>query len=50
MQCANNRSGFLCGRRKEGYSLVLGNFQCVENSMQFTYNYLALLIVLQLWE
>ena len=45
MQCANNRSGLLCGRCKEGYSLVLGNFQCVENSMQCTNNYLSLLIV-----
>ena len=45
MQCANNRSGYLCGRCKEGYSLALGNFQCVENSMQCTNNYLSLLIV-----
>ena len=45
MQCANNRSGLLCGRCKEGYSLALGNFQCVENSMQCTNNYLSLLIV-----
>ena len=47
MQCAQNRSGLLCGRCKEGYSLVLGTFQCVDNSMQCTNNYLALLIILQ---
>ena len=28
VQCAYNRSGFLCGRCKEGYSLVLGTHQC----------------------
>ena len=28
MQCAHNRSGLLCGRCKEGYSLVLGTSQC----------------------
>ena len=28
MQCAPNRSGLLCGRCKEGYSLVLGTSQC----------------------
>ena len=27
-QCAYNRSGLLCGRCKEGYSLVLGTHQC----------------------
>ena len=45
LQCANNRSGYLCGSCKEGYSLALGNFQCVENSMRCTNNYLSLLIV-----
>ena len=45
MQCANNRSGLLCGCCKQGYSLVLGNSQCVENNMQCTNNYLALLIL-----
>ena len=45
MQCAQNRSGLLCGRCKEGYSLVLGTFQCVDNSMQCNNNYLALLIL-----
>ena len=45
MQCAYNRSGLLCGRCKEGYSLVLGTFQCVDNSMQCTNNYLAFLII-----
>ena len=28
LQCAYNRSGLLCGRCKEGYSLVLGTSQC----------------------
>ena len=28
MQCANNRSGLLCGACKEGYSLVLGTSRC----------------------
>ena len=45
MQCAYNRSGLMCGRCKEGYSLVLGTFQCVDNSIQCTNNYLALLII-----
>ena len=27
-QCANNRSGLLCGRCKESYSLVLGTSRC----------------------
>ena len=27
-QCANNRSGLLCGKCKESYSLVLGSSQC----------------------
>ena len=44
MQCAHNRSGHLCGTCKEGYSLVLGTFQCIDNSMQCINNYLALLI------
>ena len=28
MQCAHDRSGFLCGACKEGYSLVLGTSHC----------------------
>ena len=28
IQCAHNRSGLLCGRCKEGYSLVLGTHHC----------------------
>ena len=28
VQCAYNRSGLLCGRCKEGYSLVVGTHQC----------------------
>ena len=47
MQCAHNRSGLLCGHCKEGYSLVLGTFQCVDD-MQCTINYLAMLIPLAL--
>ena len=39
-QCNVNRSGLLCGKCKEGLSLVLGNSQCKECSN----NYLALLI------
>ena len=39
-QCAPNRSGLLCGRCKEGYSLVLGTFQC----MECTNDNLALLV------
>ena len=39
-QCNNNRSGLLCGKCKEGLSLVLGSSQCKECSN----NYLALLI------
>ena len=41
MQCANNRSGLLCGACKKGYSLVLGTSRC----RKCTNNYnLALLI------
>ena len=43
MQCAHNRSGLLCEHCKEGYSLVLGTNQCVDN-MECTINYLAMLI------
>ena len=39
-QCNVNRSGLLCGKCKEGLSLVLGTSQCKECSN----NYLALLI------
>ena len=39
-QCNDNRSGLLCGKCKEGLSLVLGTSQCKECSN----NYLALLI------
>ena len=39
-QCGVNRSGLLCGKCKEGLSLVLGSSQCKECSN----NYLALLI------
>ena len=39
-QCAYNRSGLLCGRCKEGYSLVLGTHQC----RKCTNSHLALLI------
>ena len=39
-QCVFNRSGLLCGKCKEGLSLVLGSSQCKECSN----NYLALLI------
>ena len=39
-QCIVNRSGLLCGKCKEGLSLVLGSSQCKECSN----NYLALLI------
>ena len=28
VQCAHNRSGLLCGRCRDGYSLVLGTSQC----------------------
>ena len=40
MQCAPNRSGLLCGRCKEGYSLVLGTSQC----KQCTNSHLVLLV------
>ena len=39
-QCSVNRSGLLCGKCKEGLSIVLGSYQCKECSN----NYLALLI------
>ena len=39
-QCNDNRSGLLCGKCKEGLSLVLGSSQCKECSN----NYLVLLI------
>ena len=32
LQCANNRSGFLCGRCKPGLSLVLGSSKCLQCS------------------
>jgi len=40
VQCASNRSGFLCGHCMEGYSLVLGSNQC----RRCTNSHLALLI------
>ena len=40
VQCTYNRSGLLCGRCKEGYSLVLGTHQC----RKCTNFYLVLLI------
>ena len=43
-QCNVNRSGLLCGKCKEGLSLVLGSSQCKKCSN----NYLALLIPLAL--
>ena len=39
-QCNVNRSGLLCGKCKEGFSLVLGSSQCKKCSN----NYLALLV------
>ena len=39
-QCANNRSGLLCGKCKESYSLVLGSSHC----KKCTDNHLVLLI------
>ena len=32
LQCANNRSGFLCGRCKSGLSLALGSSKCLQCS------------------
>ena len=43
-QCAYNRSGFLCGACKKGYSLVLGTSQC----KQCTNSNLVLLILFAL--
>ena len=40
IQCTYNRSGFLCGHCKEGYSLVLGSNQC----RRCTNSHLVLLI------
>ena len=40
--------GLLCGHCKESYSLVLSTFQCVDNSMQCSNNYLALIIIFAL--
>ena len=40
VQCKYSRSGLLCGRCKEGYSLVLGSHQC----RRCTNSHLALLI------
>ena len=37
--------GLLCGHCKESYSLVLSTSQCVDNSMQCSNNYLALIII-----
>ena len=41
LQCEHNRSGLLCGRCKEGYSLVLGTSECRKCTNNI---YLALLI------
>ena len=41
IQCANNRSGLLCGACKEGYSLVLGTSRCRKCTNDY---HLALLI------
>ena len=43
-QCNVNRTGLLCGKCKQGFSLVLGSSQCNECSN----NYLALLILFAL--
>ena len=40
IQCEYNRSGFLCGRCKEGFSVLLGTHQCGK----CTNSYLALII------
>ena len=40
IQCTYKRSGFLCGRCKEGYGLALGTHQC----RKCTNSHLALLI------
>ena len=41
IQCEFNRSGLLCGRCKEGYSLVLGSHQC----MRCTNSHVALILL-----
>ena len=41
IQCANNRSGLLCGACREGYSLVLGSSHC----KQCTNFFLILIII-----
>ena len=41
IQCEFNRSGLLCGRCKEGYSLVIGTHKC----MRCTNSHLALLVL-----
>ena len=43
--CSVHTTHLLCGRCKEGYSLVLGTSQCVDNNMQCTNNCLAFLII-----
>ena len=43
-QCANNRSGLLCGHCKQGYNMVLGTFQC-KPSKQCTNRHLAWLVL-----
>ena len=40
-QCALNRSGILCGRCQEGYSLALGSNNCIQCPQ---FSYLALII------
>lgn len=40
LQCIDNHSGLLCGKCKEGYSVVLGSYKCLKCSNA----YLALLI------
>ena len=44
MQCAFNRTGILCGKCKEGLSLVLGSSRC----LQCSNNYLSLVLVFSL--
>ena len=46
MQCANNRSGLLCGACKKNYSLELGTFKCIEECTNEHLSFLTLFVAM----
>ena len=48
VQCANNRSGVLCGGCMANYSVVLGSWKCMECSHMSSYNFIWLASIMAL--